>query len=146
LTAVAVGLLGCGGDDGESSGLSQEELDKQSAAICRDGSRQVDSLSVPNLEDPAQAAAWLTDVIAIFDRTVVKLRALEPEEDLKADYDAYVALLDENGDVLKDILAKAEARDPTGKQDFVEFLNDDERDKDTKAAARKAGLTGCANA
>jgi hypothetical protein len=145
LLVTTILLAGCGGDDGDSDGgLSREELDKQSEVICKDGREELNNLSEPNLSDPNEAAAFLTDVIGIFDTTVEKLKALEPEEDLQADYDAYLAQIESNGTELEAILDKAKAKDPSGQADLTAYLQDQERDKKTKEAAREAGLTGCA--
>jgi hypothetical protein len=144
IALAAAVLAGCGGGDDDDGGLSRSELNTQSEAICKDGRDQLNDLSSPDLSDPDQAAAFLTDAVAIFDATIKKLRALEPEDDLKDDYEAYVAIVDENGDQLKGILAKAKARDASGERDLNAYLNDSARDRRTKDAAVKAGLTGCA--
>jgi hypothetical protein len=148
----AIGALaalgGCGGDDEDSGGLNAEELDKQSAAICAKGKEDIEALDTPSDEefrdDPEKAAAYIGELVRLADENLVKLRALEPEEDLKADYVAYTGEVETSRDFLEDVRKKALARDPSGYEAMVQEASTGARDKATEAAALKAGLKGCA--
>jgi hypothetical protein len=146
LAAAAFAVGGCGGDDdGGGGGLSKADLDRQSGEICEDSQRQINEVPEPqNIEDAAQASAYFEDVIAIADDAYAKLDALEPEEDLQANYDAYLAQFKKSRDFLAGIQEKAEAQDPSGLQELQAELEAGTLEKASQDAARKAGLTRCA--
>jgi hypothetical protein len=143
---VATGVIaGCGGGDDDGGGLSQAELEKQTAAICKEGQSKLQAIPEPaDITDPGQAAKYLGAVLTAADGQITKLKALEPADDIKANYDAYLAEVQESRDILGGIRDKANAQDPSGMQDLERYLSG-EREKATKAAATKAGLKTCAS-
>lgn len=148
VTFAAIGALallsGCGGDD-EGGGLSKAELNTKTGALCKESSRKFDAIAEPdNIQDPAQAAAWLTKIVALADTQVAGLKELKPEDSVKEAYDAYVASAEATRDFFKGVLAKAKAKDPSGLQDLQRESEQGTLEKRNDDAARKAGLTICA--
>jgi hypothetical protein len=89
LGAVAF-IAGCGGG---SDSLSAEEFRSQADAICADTDRQIDGLTEPT--SGAQVLAFLRAGLPIQEAQLEKLRDLEPPEELKADFDEAMGLLEQ---------------------------------------------------
>jgi len=142
----ALALLGgCGGDDDEGGGLSKAELNEKTGALCKESSRKADAIPEPtNIEDADQAATYFGRIVALADEHVAKLQALEPEESLKPAYDEYLVAAEATRAFFKGILAKAQAKDPSGLQDLQQEAETGTLEKRNEDAARKAGLTICA--
>lgn len=145
LAIGVVALVGCGDGGGGDDGLSQAQLDEQTASICQQGNDRLEAVSEPaDISDAAQATTYLASIVEIADMQLAGLQALEPKEELRADYTAYTDRVAESRDFVKGVLAKARAKDPSGLQELQAESESGARDKQTRAAARKAGLTGCA--
>jgi hypothetical protein len=148
-TAVALGA--CGGDDddggggGGGGGLSLQELTKETAGICRDANRQIRGVEQPNdIRQPEQAAAFFEQLLEINQDGLRKLRALEPADDLKPEYDRFVTAIADQTEFIDGILEKAKARDPSGLQDLQEQIETPTLQRNIKATARDLGLDRCA--
>ncbi len=143
LVALAV-LSGCGGDDGGDA-LSKTELNTKTGALCKESSRKFDAIEEPaDINDPAQAAAWLTKLVALADEQVAGLKELAPDDSVKAAYDEYIEAGEATQAFFKRVLAKAKAKDPSGLQELQQEAQQGNLEKRNEAAARKAGLTICA--
>jgi hypothetical protein len=144
--AAAVALTGCGGDDDDAGGgLSQQELNKQTASICRDANERIAAVEQPaDITNAEQAAAFFAELDEINKQGLSELRALEPEEALSADYNRFVDAIAEQSEFIEGILAKAEAKDPSGLQDLQAQLENPTLQTNIKKTADQAGLTGCA--
>jgi hypothetical protein len=141
--AALVGLGGCGGDDG-GGGLSKAELNTKTGALCKESSRKFDAIPQPNLEDADQAATYLGKLVTLADEQIGKLKALKPDDSIKAAYDEYLAAGDATRAFFKRVRDKAVAKDPSGLQELQKEAEQGNLEKRNKAAARKAGLTICA--
>jgi hypothetical protein len=142
--ALAIAVAGCGGAGGDSGGLTRAQLDAKTTRICRHGTAQIDRLGTPDLKDPAATATWLEAVLRVADADIAQERALEPTAGLKRAYDAWVAQVVAERNFAQRVLAKARARDHTGLEDLQNEADHHTHDRAVAAAARRAGLTGCA--
>jgi hypothetical protein len=146
--AAAMALIGCGGDDddgGDAGGLSQQELNRQTATICRDANKRIAAVEQPaDMTNPEQAADFFAELDEINKQGLSELRSLEPEEALTADYNRFVDAIADQSEFIEGILGKARAKDPTGLQDLQEQIENPTLQTNIQAAADKAGLTGCA--
>ena len=142
LTVVlaAVALAACGdSDDGGDNGKSKADIQKEAQAICTDVKKDLEKIEAPsNIQDANEVSAYFEKAVPVSQEAVDKLEALEPPDDYKADYDAYVTAQAKQIDELAKVAEKAKAKDPSGLKDLQ---NIDE--KTTENAARKAGLTTC---
>jgi hypothetical protein len=147
-TLVAVAMLavlsGCGGSDGGDS-LTKAQLNTKAGALCKASSREFDAIAEPaNIEDPAQAATYLGKLVALADTQLKDLRALKPDDSVKAAYDDYLEAGQATRDFFQRVLDKAKAKDPSGLQELQQEAEQGNLQKRNEAAARKAGLTICA--
>lgn len=101
--ALAVGVValiaGCGG--GDSDAPSAEEYRQQADRICLSSNRGTDALTEP--ERPDQILAYLRAGLPIQQEELEGLRALEPPEELRADHDRVVSLLQERQDLIEGV-------------------------------------------
>jgi hypothetical protein len=144
VVAVAIAVAGCGSGSDDAGGLTRAQLDVRTSRICTHGTAQVNRLGTPDLNDPAAATTWLESVLRVADGEVSQARGLEPAAGLKPAYDAWIAQVVAERDFVRGVLAKARARDRTGLQDLQDEAEHHTHDRALAAAARRAGLTGCA--
>jgi hypothetical protein len=141
LTAVAaLGVIACGGSSDDK--LSRSELADNANKTCAKYQAQLRAVREPaDITDATQAASYFRSVQRIGHKARGELTKLKPADDVKADYDAYLAAQAEGMRLLDTLLNKAEARDRSGLQDLQKLVP---LGKKTSAAASKAGLTTCA--
>jgi hypothetical protein len=146
LIAAGVALAACGGDDDSGGGgLSLEELNKETATICRDANNRIADVEQPDdITQPDQAAAFFGELLEVNQEGLQELRALEPEQDLRPKYDRFVGAIADQTEFIEGIVEKAKARDPSGLQDVQEQIETPTLQRNIKAAARDLGLDRCA--
>jgi hypothetical protein len=130
-------LAGCGG-------LSKEELVAKANAICQKAESDFDKVKQPSsLSDPDAASKYFDQLVPIAEKQLTDLRALEPPDEIKADYDAFVAANDKFVKQLKELVAAAKAKDAQKGVQLASDLQTTAREATEKA--RAAGLTKCAS-
>jgi hypothetical protein len=100
-------LAACGG------GLSKAELVKKGDAICKRVNDQVAKQQEPT--NAADLAALAKQTVKLSDPAIKDMDALEPPDELKKDFDAFVASLKKQRDLTKQI------GDAAGKGDTVKI-------------------------
>jgi hypothetical protein len=130
-------LAGCGG-------MSKEELVSKANAICQKAESDFDKVKQPSsLSDPAAASKYFDQLVPIAEKQLNDLRALEPPDEIKANYDAFVAANDRFVKQLKELVAAAKAKDA---QKGVKLAGDLQTTaKEATEKAKSAGLTQCAS-
>jgi hypothetical protein len=104
--------------------------------------KELDALPPPtNLKDAAQAASYFGAAKPIADKQNVELKALKPANDVKADYDAFLAQTDKATKLLSDTYAAAKSKDTARRQALLRELSATIGSSD-RAAAR-LGLKVC---
>ncbi len=147
LTATAaLGLAACGssGDGGEAK-LEKAELAKKADEICTASGKEAAKVEVPEGfgqagSSAAAASAYLGKIYPITKGELDRLRALKPADDVKADWDSFLAEEGKLVAFLKKILDKAKAKDPSGIQDLAQIST---LAGPFKRAADKIGATAC---
>jgi septal ring factor EnvC (AmiA/AmiB activator) len=144
--AACLGLAACGGSDDSSSSddgtLSRTELAKKADAICQTGEDDAEAVTAPaDFSDANDAAAYFGEIVPLHQKQTDALAALKPDDEAKADWDAFMATQLANQELLDTILAKAKAKDASGQQDLQQFT---EKAKQFAAAAKKVGSDVCA--
>jgi uncharacterized lipoprotein len=142
MVVAALGLTACGSSS-DDKGPSKADFVAKANGICTTAKKQIADIKVPNdlQTNPQAAAAYFTKVSAAFDSGVADLKKVEAPDALKSDYDAYVAKQGEYATKVAAIRDKAKAKDASGLDDLK---NLDGINKETDAAATKAGLKACA--
>ena len=138
LAAVSLAAAGCGDDEGDA--LSKEEFTSQANAICKKYEAESKTLGEP--ESIEEIPEFADKALALFDEQLGEMRELEPPEELKEDYDAFLKTGDESKKFVEDLKSAAESGDEQQIQQIGEQA--DEREKSSDALATKIGLTECA--
>ena len=147
IAAVAsLGLAACGSSDDSSSSddgtLSRSELAAKADAICKTGEDAVNTVTAPdNVADASDAEAYFAKVVPLHQKQTDDLAALEPDDEAKADWEAFMAAQTADQELLDTILAKAKAKDPSGQEDLKKVAPQAEA---FAAAAKKIGANVCA--
>jgi hypothetical protein len=139
LAVVAAVVAGCGGDGG-SDRLSTAEFRQQANAICGEFDAKIAAIGAPT--SPEDIPEFVEKGIPLIQQGLAELRALNPPEELEADYNR---MLDETA---KAIPAARKLADAAAKQDAAavqEALQEgEEADAESDRLATKLGLDRCA--
>ena len=143
--AACLGLAACGGSSDKKSSadstLNRKQLATKADSICKPVNTSADAVTAPaSFDDPTTAAAYFGKLVPLHQQETDQLAALKPDDEVKADWDAFMVAQNANNALLKTILAKATAKDPSGKQDLQEIPA---KVAVSTAAAKKFGSTEC---
>ena len=142
---ACLGLAACGGSDDKSSddgGLSRSELAAKADTICKAGETSAETVTAPaSFADADAAAAYFEQIVPLHQKQTDDLAALEPDDEAKADWDAFMKAQNDNQALLDNILAKAKAKDASGQQDLAQFTS---KSQEFATAAKKIGSEECA--
>ena len=105
---AALALAACGSS---SDTLSKSDLAAKANAICKTYNDKGRAIAKPTANDPAQIAAYWTAAAKLVEEQQAKLRALKPADDVKADWNAYLALNDQGIADVPAVIAAANAKD-----------------------------------
>jgi len=142
LGAIAL-IAGCGGG-GDSDSLSADEFRTQADAVCADTDRQIDGLTEPTSGD--QVLAFLRAGLPIQQAQLDRLKALKAPDELKADFDSALGLLEQQSTAIDSAADRIEAGEDaeavlTEVNGGIESLGDE-----ADAKAKALGLTVCGDA
>lgn len=131
-------IAGCGGG---SDSLSAEDFRTQADAICADTDRQIDALTEPESSD--QVLTFLRAGLPIQQDQLDRLRELDPPEELQADFDSALDLLEQQTTAIDAAADRIESgEDPqavlTEADSNIDSLRGQAQEK-----ARSLGLTVC---
>ena len=140
-TMLLLGLAGCG--SGSSDASSSGDLIAGADAICKKAQVKADALRPypVNLED---AAETLAKSPAIFAPAVQELKALDPPDDLKAGYQAWLMTYDALIADTRQSVTAAKAGDQARFDQAAETYQQDA--DEANAAAAKLGMAECGRA
>lgn len=140
---LGMGLGACGSDGESGATLKRAELVTKANAICAAAKAEAGAVKAPpSITDPEAASAYFDKIAPITDKETEDLKALEPDDAAKADWDAFVSKQDAANELLKTITAKAKARDQSGLKDLE---NAQGVSQAVVSAATKLGATVCAS-
>ena len=158
---VALALVaGCGGGDDNNGGnggggggeaLSQDELVSKANQICREGSQKInakaqevqDKISKADSAEEQQkvVADVLEDTAEEYDPYLDQLHDLTPPDDLKADWDKFMAGIDKAFDLIPDLADATRDGDRNKLQDLTDQFT--QIAGDTRPFAQKYKLDDC---
>jgi len=144
IAALSMSACGGGGDDdgGGGSKLAKADLGKKATEICTKFNKQSNDVKAPaNLADATQAAPYFAKISQISTSELNELKALQPADEIKTDWDAFIAEISERFGIIDEIAAAAEAKDAQKGADLFKKIAD--RETPTKAAAGKVGALTC---
>lgn len=158
---VALALVaGCGGGDDNKSGsggggggepLSQTDLVSKANQICREGSKKINTKAqevqskiqeAKSAEEQQKVVAdVLEDTAKEYDPYLDQLRDLTPPDDLKADWDKFMAGIDKAFDLIPDLADATRDGDRNKLQDLTDQFT--QIAGDTRPFAQKYKLNDC---
>jgi len=119
VAVAAVAAAGCGGGDNNNSNssnnnnggqrLSKAEYGSRLGAICTDYNKFTNTLDDPGSMN--EIKPWIDKVVPRFEDAISNVRELSPPADLQRAHDDFLAVANEETDVLNDIGDAAEAND-----------------------------------
>jgi hypothetical protein len=157
---VALALVaGCGGGDDKNGGngggggeaLSQDELVSKANQICREGSEKINTKAqevqskiqeADSAEEQQKVVAdVLEDTDKEYDPYLDQLHDLTPPDDLKADWDKFMAGIDKAFDLIPDLADATRDGDRNKLQDLTDQFT--QIAGDTRPFAQKYKLDDC---
>lgn len=137
LACVVLGGCGGGGEDR----LSRTEIAAQANRICQDKQAEAAAIEVPeSIEDPDVAAEYFNGVAPILQAEVDELSELEPDADVREDWEAFLAAERAANELLQAIRDKAGDRDPSGLEDVQQLQPATEK---VTRTAKAVGADAC---
>lgn len=151
LAALAGAVAGCGssGDSASTTSASTPPVTQPGGsaafvsdveAICIDVNRKIGRLGTPR--NDRQLAAISARAVALVDDAARRMRAVEPPGDVAADYDRFVALVEQQGDAFDDVREKTLDGDIPGVR--AALARSDEANREQDLIAANIGLEACA--
>ena len=128
---------GCGGGGGAR--LSEQEFQTQANAICAKYEKQLKAIGSPaSIEE---IPALVDQALAILDKEIEEVSALNPPEELQSDFDEMLAATDRTKAAAAHLSEAAKAGDQAAVQKALEEGNAASKDADELAA--NLGLDDC---
>ena len=141
--AILVGVLvllaaGCGGDGGGAR-LSKEDFQTQANAICAKYQKQLNQVTPPTGLDGIPD--FIDQALAILDKEIAEISALNPPEELQSQFDAMLAASDDTKQAANDLSDAAKSGDKAAVQKALDEGNAASKQADQLAGA--LGLDSC---
>ena len=131
--AAALGVAGCGGDDSNKA-LSYSDFGTKADEICKDVNAKTDPIG-QKLTGKAQTDAPLYDqLIPAIEQGRSDFAELKPPDELKANYDNFLSITDQQLDAAKKAQAAAEAGDQAGYVAFIKSTQPLSKQSDIEAS------------
>jgi hypothetical protein len=132
-------LAACGGGGDSGARLSKAEFQSQANAICDKYQKQLDTLKTPTSLD--EIPDLVDQALAILNKEVDEIAALNPPEDLQTQFDAMIAASDKTKKAADDLSTAAKASDQAGVQKALDEGNAASNQADQIAG--QLGLDSC---
>jgi hypothetical protein len=128
----------CGGGGGDTR-LSREEFESQANAICAKYQKQLKALGSPSSLD--EIPDLVEQALAILNKEVDEIAALNPPEKLQSDFDKMIAASNKTKAAADDLSAAAKSGDQAAVQQALEDGNAASKEADQLATG--LGLSEC---
>ena len=139
LVGVFVLLLAACGGGGSGARLSKAEFQSQANAIFAKYQKQLDALKTPTSID--EIPDLVDQALAILNKEVEEIAALNPPEEMQTQFDAMIAESDKTKKAADDLSAAAKASDQAGVQKALDEGNAASNKADQIAG--QLGLDSC---
>jgi hypothetical protein len=143
--AAALVVAGCGGGDDSSSNktLSYAALGTEANKVCNEFNPQFDAIGKKLTGDPDKDAAVWDELIPKLEEGNAKMKALDPPEELKDEFDNLNALTDQQLDFAKKAQAAAKSGDKAAYDQVLKDAQASDLDTQSDLAASKIGAGDC---
>jgi hypothetical protein len=132
-------LAACGGGGDSGARLSKAEFQSQANAICDKYQKQLDALKTPTSLD--EIPDLVDQALAILNKEVEEIAALNPPEEMQTQFDAMIAASDKTKKAADDLSTAAKASDQAGVQKALDEGNAASNQADQIAG--QLGLDSC---
>lgn len=132
-------LAACGGGGDSGARLSKAEFQSQANAICDKYQKQLDALKTPTNLD--EIPDLVDQALAILNKEVEEIAALNPPEEMQTQFDAMIAASDKTKKAADDLSKAAKASDQAGVQKALDEGNAASNQADQIAG--QLGLDSC---
>jgi hypothetical protein len=132
-------LAACGGGGDSGARLSKAEFQSQANAICDKYQKQLDALKTPTSLD--EIPDLVDQALAILNKEVEEIAALNPPEEMQTQFDAMIAASDKTKKAADDLSTAAKASDQAGVQNALDEGNAASNQADQIAG--QLGLDSC---
>jgi hypothetical protein len=139
-------VAGCGGGDDDTSSnktLSYSALGTEADKICNEYNPQFDSIGNKLTGDPAKDAPVWNELVAKLEEGSEKMKALDPPDELKDEFDNLNALTDQQVDFAKKAQAAAKSGDMDAYDQVLKDAQASGLDEQSDLAASKIGAGDC---
>jgi hypothetical protein len=138
---AALAIAGCGGGS-DNKTLSYSDFGKQADTICKDSNAETKPLTDKLNGDPKNDAAILDQLIPKLQAAEDKFKQLKPPPELKADYDNFISITDQQFQVIKTAQTQAKSGDQAAYVASIKSLKP--LSAKSNEAASKLGSAECA--
>jgi len=138
--AAALFAAGCGGGDDSNKTLSYSDFSNQANEICKSSNEKSAGLKLTG--DPKQDAATLDKVVPQVESALADFRDLKPPDELKADFEQFLSISDQQLANAKKARDAAKAGDRAG---YIQILKETQPlQAQSHEAGSKLGAAECA--
>jgi hypothetical protein len=138
--ALALGLAACG--DEEQDEQNNRELASAANQICDKFEKRFEDIDEPrNLRDTQDAAPYFDETAGVFEAAYIEFKALDPNDEKRRDWNAFLAKQREITDVSRRVADKTIKRDRSYINDLSELQS---ANREVNDLARRVGANGCA--
>jgi hypothetical protein len=142
VAAIAVlGMAGCGGDDSNKT-LSYSDVGKEADAICKDVNTKTDAIGKKLTGKVANDAPLYSQLIPAVQDGRDRFADLKPPDELKANFDNFLSITDQQIANAKKAEAAAKAGDQAGYIAIIKATQPIQQQ--SNAEASKLGAAECA--
>jgi hypothetical protein len=145
--ALAVGALifaGCGGGGDSNKQLSYSEFGQKADEVCKSANADIKQISSKLNGDPANDAPILGQLIPKLKDADSKFKELKPPDELKADFDEFNSITEQQITVTEKAKSLAESGDQAGYQAQIQQLQalGSKSDENASKVGAKACISG----
>lgn len=138
--ALALGLAACG--DEEADNQSKSEVTEAANTICTNFAKRIDAIDTPtDIRNTEQAATYWGEAAPVVEAKHSELKALDPDDDLVDEYNAYIRKIAE----LEKLTMTVADKTSEGDRSYINDLEEvDSVAKDAREMAGAIGASQCA--
>jgi hypothetical protein len=141
---AAIVVAGCGGgSDDSNKTLSYSDFSAQASKVCTDADTGIKQTASKLTGKASTDAAVYDELIPKLEAAAAKFKALKPPDELKADFDRFNSITDQQLALTKKAQAAAKSGNQQAYGAVIKELKASPLDEQNDLAASKLGASGC---
>jgi ABC-type glycerol-3-phosphate transport system substrate-binding protein len=141
--AAALVVAGCGGGDDSNKTASYSDFGQQASQVCTAADPDIKATTQKLTGKASEDAAVYDELIPKLEAASQKFKALSPPDELKADFDRFNSITDQQIALAKKAQAAAKSGNQKAYNDVIKELKQSPLDSQNDEAASKLGASGC---